>query len=105
VRFENDRGGRVRDPASLYQRAAVLGISPSTVYGRMARKGWDAERALTAPVVKHDHGLTSAARQLRIHPDTVRSRLRRGWPLRQALGKPVDARFSRRGWCRRISER
>ena len=81
--------GRSHDPNSVHQRALRLGIHPNTVYGRIKRKFWDIERALTTPPKPQSRLLNARAQEAGIPVDTVRSRLRRGWDVERALSAPV----------------
>ena len=39
--------------------------------------------------------LTEWAERIGMHAETLRGRIRKGWPVERALGTPVDRRFSR----------
>ncbi len=87
---------------SLSAWARRLGIDDAALSNRL-RRGWSLERALTtkalpstesggAVMLTHDgetYSVSGWARKLGISPETLRKRLKRGWPLETALAKPI----------------
>ena len=89
---------------SVAEWAKSLGISVNIVYGRLYR-GWSAEDALltppshktTTPVSTgkkyecngESHTLREWSELRGIHLETLRGRMKNGWPLKRALEEPV----------------
>ncbi len=82
------------------------GIKPSTVMGRMHKKGLGVGEALLRPIRPTiraaDHlgrvfpSFDHMCKHWKVKPKTVRNRLARGWDLRKALTRPVKAMKQRR---------
>lgn len=87
---------------SLSAWARKIGIDDAALSSRL-RRGWTLEMALTtkplpstesggAIMLTHNsetHSVNGWARKLGINPETLRKRLKRGWPLETALATPI----------------
>ncbi|MEV6833541.1 hypothetical protein AB0N17_03255 [Streptomyces sp. NPDC051133] len=85
----------------LEEWADITGIPKSTLYNRIAA-GWTDEAAVTTPVRPKapdnsiaPAGIRSIAADRQLKPETVISRLRRGWDYDRAISQPPAPRAHR----------
>ena len=92
----------------LGEWARGLGIDPKSLHYRL-KKGWPFEKALTAPATPprlsrvrmiayngETHCVSDWARKLGIHQATLSERLKRGWPLEDAMSCQKYGKYHKR---------
>ena len=73
-----------------YEVAAKNGIKRDTVNERVRRWGWDVDRAITTIPKRHNvpKELMEKAKAIGLEPNTVATRLYRGWTMEEACSRP-----------------
>lgn len=88
---------------SISEWARIIGVKRELLRDRIIRLGWPIEKALTTPVLPmgmgknnvmleyngETHPIGTWEKLLGFSPETLRGRLKRGWPVEEAIATPA----------------